>query len=539
MVISDAKRRLSFLVGPLLGEESEEKEVNPFVNRTAAKPLSRLERCKLVTVAIVLLPLRILAVVCILLLGFAVAQITSIGLPKEHFHALHGKPLSGWRLAVFEIILTGRYLLLWSFGFMGITVKGRPASRKEAPIIVANHVSGLIEGMYLLRCATMAEAHYISNPVLGPIMKGTSAIAVDRNDPNSRQIAKEAILRRASDTRWPQTLVFPEGTCTNGTALVQFKAGAFAPGLPVQPVLFRYPSRSFDPSFTFPVTSAKYLLGMMLQLRNPMEVEYLPVYIPNETEKRNPILYAAGVQKKMAEALGVPATKHAAEDVALSLAAQRMQMPLETGMVQWQAITESLTKIRYRDANELLKRFRQMDREGKGRLDFLAFATAMQNIGEQGRAASKEQGSNGGGNGGGSRQLTSPSAVYSEEDLRHLFNLLDVSGDGFVDFREYLCGVAVLNGHGQTEEIASLKFVFECLSKGEDNFTKDQLADVMSRVVPGLEQARLEEYFAEADADHNGLISRDEFIAFATKHGQDLGLKARDLLPGLGLPERA
>ena len=31
-----------------------------------------------------------------------------------------------------------------------------------------------------------------------------------------------------SHGRWPQTLVFPEGTCTNGNALVQFKLGALA-----------------------------------------------------------------------------------------------------------------------------------------------------------------------------------------------------------------------------------------------------------------------------------------------------------------------
>ena len=26
---------------------------------------------------------------------------------------------------------------------------------------------------------------------------------------------------------WPQMLIFPEGTCTNGQALIKFKSGAF------------------------------------------------------------------------------------------------------------------------------------------------------------------------------------------------------------------------------------------------------------------------------------------------------------------------
>jgi len=522
MSFEKTRGRLSFLVGPLLGDE-EEEAVNPFLNRTASKPLSRCNKAKRFLVAVTLLPIRLLSVIIILLAGFVIAHVAAIGLKSQDFDPLNGKPLKGWRRALFEVILCGRYLLLWSFGFMGIKVKGKPATKDEAPIIVANHVSGLIEGMYLLRCATMAEAHYITNPVLGPIMKGTSAIAVDRQKPDSRQIAKDAILKRATEKclGWPQTLVFPEGTCTNGSTLVQFKAGAFAPGLPVQPVVFRYPGKSFDPSFTFPVTSLKYLFGMMLQCRIRMEVEYLPVYIPNESEKRNPTIFAAGVQKRMAAALGVLPTKHAAEDVSLCIAAQRMQMPLETGMVQWQQITERLTKIRYRDASDLLKHFRKMDKEGKGRLDFKAFSAAMQNLGEASVATSADD-------------PATPAPVYAEEDLLHIFELLDVSGDGYVDFKEYLCGVAVLNGHGQTEEVASLKFVFECLSKGEAHFTKDQLVDVVSRAVPGIQQARLEEYFAEADTDRNGLLSRDEFIAFATKHGEELGLRARDLLPGFG-----
>ena len=38
-------------------------------------------------------------------------------------------------------------------------------------------------------------------------------------------------------------MLFPEGTCTNRSCLIQFKPGAFYPGAPVQPVVVRYPNR--------------------------------------------------------------------------------------------------------------------------------------------------------------------------------------------------------------------------------------------------------------------------------------------------------
>ena len=49
------------------------------------------------------------------------------------------------------------------------------------------------------------------------------------------------ITKRALNQKdWNQIAIFPEGTCTNGTVLINFKAGAFNPGVPVQPVRFLF-----------------------------------------------------------------------------------------------------------------------------------------------------------------------------------------------------------------------------------------------------------------------------------------------------------
>lgn len=36
-------------------------------------------------------------------------------------------------------------------------------------------------------------------------------------------------------------VVFPEGPCTDGTCMIQFKKGAFVPGQAVAPVIISYP----------------------------------------------------------------------------------------------------------------------------------------------------------------------------------------------------------------------------------------------------------------------------------------------------------
>jgi len=49
---------------------------------------------------------------------------------------------------------------------------------------------------------------------------------VSREDPNSRQnTVKEISRRAAAGGKWPQIVIFPEGTCTNQSSLISFKPG--------------------------------------------------------------------------------------------------------------------------------------------------------------------------------------------------------------------------------------------------------------------------------------------------------------------------
>jgi lysophosphatidylcholine acyltransferase/lyso-PAF acetyltransferase len=55
--------------------------------------------------------------------------------------------------------------------------------------------------------------------------------------------------RKAACNDYLLVLLFPEATTTNGRTLIHFKLGAFAPGLPIQPVVIRYPFVHFDNSW--------------------------------------------------------------------------------------------------------------------------------------------------------------------------------------------------------------------------------------------------------------------------------------------------
>ncbi|CAK9295258.1 unnamed protein product, partial [Gordionus sp. m RMFG-2023] len=115
--------------------------------------------------------------------------------------------------------------------------------------------------------------------------------------------------------QWPQICIFPEGTCTNRKALIYFKKGAFYPGFPVQPVCIRYPN-DFD-CLTWTWDGPNTLLVIWWSLCQPylkIEIEYLPVYHPNESEKKDGSLFAENVRTLMARHLKIPKSNSTYED---------------------------------------------------------------------------------------------------------------------------------------------------------------------------------------------------------------------------------
>ena len=109
----------------------------------------------------------------------------------------------------------------------------------------------------------------------------------------------EEIKKRCLEPGWPQLLIFPEGTNTNGEALVLFRSGAFSTGKPVQPVSVRTPNMVDTVTWTWdqPHGALSCILLTLTQWSTKVSLHYLPPYLPSQEEKDNPQLFADNVRQ--------------------------------------------------------------------------------------------------------------------------------------------------------------------------------------------------------------------------------------------------
>nr|XP_015801820.2 lysophospholipid acyltransferase LPCAT4 [Nothobranchius furzeri] len=285
---------------------------NPFITEVK---LTRVRRIRGIILGCILVPLRITLAAIFFLIMWPIARLRLAGLSQEE----RSRPVTGWRRWFFHpIVWSLSRAVFFSLGFLWVRVKGRRANLKEAPVLVVAPHSSFLDMLVL--CPTqlatvVSRSENTSLPVIGALLEFNQSVLVSRKDPESRKKAvAELIERLTSKGYWPQMLMFPEGTTTNGRSLIKFKPGAFLAGVPVQPVLLRYPNKVDTVRWAYNGTTWKEVVWHTTsQLYTNMTVEFLPVYNPSEEEKKDPGLYADNVQKLMAKALGVPATDYVME----------------------------------------------------------------------------------------------------------------------------------------------------------------------------------------------------------------------------------
>ncbi|CAH0381165.1 unnamed protein product [Bemisia tabaci] len=335
-------------------EETPDELINPFVHHLELT--STYEKVKTGFFTVVVLPIRLFFISCLMIAVWVLACIGLYGLSEEE---LRQKPISGWRRVVREWMChLGR--AAYHAGGMQIIVKGKQASRAEAPILVIAPHSTFLDAniAYVAGLPSIIVRKESSlNPFVGKLINYTQPVYVWRDDPNSRQKTIQEIINRAkSDLDWPQMLIFPEGTCTNRSCLITFKPGAFYPGVPVQPVLLRYPNKLDTVTWTWDGPGALKLLWLTLtQSHSSCEIEFLPVYKPSEAEKADPKLYAHNVRLLMANALGVPTTNYTYEDCLLSSKAKEMNIPVSSIIIQTHKLRSRLGLVRRHTEERLLQ----------------------------------------------------------------------------------------------------------------------------------------------------------------------------------------
>ncbi|KAK9711134.1 Acyltransferase [Popillia japonica] len=339
-------------------------------------------------------------------------------------------------------------------GGMQIVIKGKQASREEAPMLVIAPHSTFLDGgiVYFTGFPSLiVRRESGANPYIGKLINFTQPVYVWRDDPDSRQnTIKEIINRAKSKLDWPQILIFPEGTCTNRSCLITFKPGAFYPGVPVQPVCIRYPNKLDTVTWTWEGPSALKLLWLTLsQVYSSCEIEFLPVYNPSEEERRDPKLFAHNVRAVMAKALGVPVMDYTYDDCKLITRAKEMNLPNANALLEVQKIRHKL-KLDDNNTEEYLINSKMLCQKCSN-VTFVEFASYL-NI------------------------------PCTDTLLQQLFKLYDKNSTGVIDFREYLLGVLGLPLNRSI--IETVKIAFKIYDRtGQDKVPAEDLAKILSHTL--------------------------------------------------------
>lgn len=328
---------------------------NPFYYRIH---LTRADKVKVALMSVIVVPVRIVLILFFLLLTWLGCYLGQLGLSDKDRAE---KPLTGFRRVIQTVSRDCVLLCVRSAGIVVRTV-GRPMPAPEAPILVAAPHSSFFDTVAAMHGCPVPSAVVRSKSkgmfFLSTILNFTQPVYVKRSDPNSRQNTVREIIRRATSKEpWSQVIIFPEGTCTNRTCLITFKLGAFVPGVPVQPVLIRYPNELNTLIWTWDGPSAFQTLWLTLcQLKTHMEIEYLPVYVPSEREKEDPKLYAENVRCLMAKALRIPLSSYSYDDLkhvemddggfAKTVACTRLQHLISRNRIQFRDLDDAILRVK-------------------------------------------------------------------------------------------------------------------------------------------------------------------------------------------------
>eukprot|EP00746_Dinoflagellata_sp_MGD_P081441 gnl/MRDRNA2_/MRDRNA2_32396_c0_seq1.p1 gnl/MRDRNA2_/MRDRNA2_32396_c0~~gnl/MRDRNA2_/MRDRNA2_32396_c0_seq1.p1 ORF type:complete len:504 (+),score=77.18 gnl/MRDRNA2_/MRDRNA2_32396_c0_seq1:135-1646(+) len=238
-----------------------------------------------------------------------------------------------WQTFWFAVVRQVNWVFLFFLGYSRVNVEGTIAPRTEVKLLVANHCA-VIE-IFVLYCIAspsfVAAVENLSYPFFGGVVRASKAILVDRHDPDSKKKTLATIKQRAEDASSPQLMIFPEGTLSNHRCLFKFKVGPFVPKQPVQPVLFKFPYKHFNPCWTGEavggINLSMVLLRTACQFVNRLDVKILPVYRPSEEEVNDVNLFTRNVENLMAMHLGLPTSEASLEDY--SIAQKRFYEALE------------------------------------------------------------------------------------------------------------------------------------------------------------------------------------------------------------------
>ncbi|KAK5855389.1 hypothetical protein PBY51_005491 [Eleginops maclovinus] len=453
---------------------------NPFIHELK---FTMTEKIKIGLMSVTVFPVRLLLVSFFMLLAWPFAFTASMGRSDYVI-----EPQSWWRRFV-DLCLRAIMRAMWFCGgFHWIKVKGERAAPSEVPILTVAPHSSYFDAIPVTMnmCSIVTKLESRSIPVWGTLISYIRPVFVFRSDQDSRRKTVEEIKRRAnSGGEWPQIMIFPEGTCTNRSGLILFKAGAFIPGLPVQPVVLRYPNKLDTITWTWQGPGAFKLLWLTLcQLHNPMDIEYLPIYTPSEEERENPALFASNVRKLMAKALEMPLTDLSFDDREISLSHGPLRICDYSSLLQFHQLVCRLG-LRAGRSDTLLQdqasRARELQGERLSLQDFSQFLN-----------------------------------LPVTHTLTQVHSLFDQCGDGLIDIRHFV--IALSTVHRPSQSMETLKLAFKMFESEENGYVLEEDLAAMLEIMLGVREVELSGLFSALGGPDTAKITYAELHHFIEQH---------------------
>ncbi|KAM6959334.1 lysophosphatidylcholine acyltransferase 1 [Aplochiton taeniatus] len=458
------------------GSELDPLLRNPFVHEIR---FTLMDKIKIAVMSVTVFPVRLLLTAFFMLLAWPFAFAANM-----RRSPLAVETQSWWRRLVDLTLRTLMRAMWFCGGFHWVTVKGERALPTEAPILTLAPHSSYFDAIpvTMTMCSIVAKLESQSIPVWGTLIDYIRPVFVFRTEQESRRRTVEEIRRRAhSGGEWPQIMIFPEGTCTNRSAVIKYKPGAFIPGVPVQPVVLRYPNKLDTVTWTWRGPGAFKILWLtMCQLHNPMEIEYLPVYTPSEQERKDPALFAINVRRLMAKALRLPLTDLSFDDCQLSLSEGLLCIPAGSSLLELNRLVRRLG-LRAETTDAALQQLATTARKLQGdRLSLEDFA----------------------------HHLDLPVT----DTLTQVHNLFHQDDEGQIDLRLYVIALSVVCRPCKSMDTLKLAFqMFEAEESGA--VVEEELATVV-RTALGVPEVDVTRLFSAIDTRDTGKITFDEFHRF-------------------------
>ncbi|RXG69349.1 Lysophosphatidylcholine acyltransferase 2 [Armadillidium vulgare] len=454
--------------------------LNPFVHRL---PLCTLyDNFKMIFMSIFVLPIRIFVIITVLLVGYVLTQIGLYGLSKED---LTSKPLQGWRRRIRWCLgFLGR-MMMRCYAFHWVKIKGRLASRSEAPIIVVGPHSSFMDAITIFWSNVPGLVNRIEDlqlPFFGKYITFTQPVSICREDSKSRKNSILEIKRRATSKEdWPQLIIFPEGTCTNRSCLITFKQGAFYPGVPVQPLVIRFPNKMDSITWTWDGPGAARMIWTTLcQFHNYCELEYLPVYYPSNEEIADPSLCQKCSKSYGRWGQAIKAIRDAFHKETFVIKVTRNSplvyfnkyneyFEIYFGMLLYRNITVE-------EVEEVLNHYSKMART-KGKMTLFDLSLHL-------------------------------GVAHSDPSLQVLFDTFDKEGYGVVSFKDYLTTHYAISKEVSSSE--NMNLLLKLLDKNEDGkIFMESFIHTLSLSLRMTEAASVN-IFCDIDADSKGFVSPDD-----------------------------